>query len=84
MASGDKACSHGIQESRSLLQEVEESTDGDENHDSAPARKATSHQRSYMVGRVALRTVFFDTKLLDAVTSGPPAAIKQVKPRYIA
>ena len=31
-----------------------------------------------MVGRVALRTVFFDTKLLDAVTSGPPAAIKQV------
>ena len=84
MASGNKARSHGVQESRSLLQEMEGSADGEEKHDSAPGRKATSHQRGYMVGRVALRTVFFDTKLLDAVTSGPPAAIKQVKPRYIA
>ena len=46
--------------------------------DSPPGSKKTSLQRGYMVGRVALRTVFFDTKLLDAVTSGPPAAIKQV------
>ena len=46
--------------------------------DSTPGSNKTKLQRGYMVGRVALRTVFFDTKLLDAVTSGPPAAIKQM------
>ena len=47
--------------------------------DSASGNTKKTLQRSFMVGRVALRTVFFDTKLLDAVTSGPPAAIKQVQ-----
>lgn len=47
-------------------------------HDSNPGSTKNKLQRGYMVGRVALRTVFFDRKLLDAVTSGPPAAIKQV------
>ena len=51
---------------------------GKSTDDSTPESEENSVQRSYMVGRVALRTVFFDTKLLDAVTSGPPAAIKQV------
>ncbi len=67
-----------------MLQELDASEGNDENehgetaHDSTSASKKEPLQRGYMVGRVALRTVFFDTKLLDAVTSGPPAAIKQV------
>jgi hypothetical protein len=46
-------------------------------HDSAAGTKTAPLKRKYMVGRVALRTRFFDTHLLDAVTAGPPAAIKQ-------
>ena len=66
-----------------VLKELPEK-EGIEKEDGARAHEITSGeedatlQRGYMVGRVALRTVFFDTKLLDAVTSGPPAAIKQV------
>ena len=67
-----------------MLQELDASEgDKDESrettNDSTPGSKQKPNPRSYMVGRVALRTVFFDTKLLDAVTSGPPAAIKQVR-----
>ena len=58
--------------------EGDEDKAGETTDDSAPGSKKKPAPRSYMVGRVALRTVFFDTKLLDAVTSGPPAAIKQV------
>ena len=63
-------------------QEIDSSTEGGVNpeagpHDSAAGTKTASLKRKYMVGRVALRTLFFDTHLLDAVTAGPPAAIKQ-------
>jgi hypothetical protein len=78
----------GTSESAAILkrcyyaQEIDSSSEGGLNpeagpHDSAAGTETASLKRKYMVGRVALRTLFFDTHLLDAVTAGPPAAIKQ-------
>lgn len=66
-------------------QEIKGSSQGEEahkagEHDGAIENGSKHIKRKYMVGRVALRTLFFDSRLLYAVNTGPPAAIKQVKP----
>ena len=52
---------------------------GGETDEASDGRKSDHTKRKYMVGRVALRTKFFDTRLLEAVSSGPPAAVRQVQ-----
>ncbi|CAK0745425.1 hypothetical protein CVIRNUC_001619 [Coccomyxa viridis] len=51
---------------------------GGETDGASDGQRSDHTKRRYMVGRVALRTKFFDTRLLEAVSSGPPAAVRQV------
>ena len=66
-----------------MLQDLATGEDGGEADEGTNGRSSDHIKRKYMVGRVALRTKFFDTRLLEAVSSGPPAAVRQVKASYI-
>ena len=61
-----------------MLQELATSAHGGETNGATNGQSSDPIKRKYMVGRVALRTKFFDIRLLEAVSSGPPAAVRQV------
>ena len=56
---------------------------GGETDGASDGQRSDHTKRRYMVGRVALRTKFFDTRLLEAVSSGPPAAVRHVQVNWI-
>ena len=66
-----------------MLQGMATDEHGGETDGASDGQRSDHTKRRYMVGRVALRTKFFDTRLLEAVSSGPPAAVRQVRVDWI-